>query len=900
MARRKTAKPDARPTGTGEGEGWEDFERKREWFLRSRGVGDEQSRSQLRLAAIAQVDLARLSPVPSWPAPLKADFDLTGAPGGDIAVAEVAADGALAAPLVVTLAGDAADGLLRVRTRVPKSVDAKSIRLFRHEPRKGSWRLVADSGFDAAAGAAWGRIRLPGVYAPFGLAAGQLGTKLAAAADEDMDSPEPPARQLAFELARARDAAPPEDFEFPDAPAPGPGLVTARGPRPPEIGWWKLGPRNINGRIKSLAIHPNNRNYLLAGAANGGVWRSTDAGASWNARWFGQLSMAIGSIAFAPSNPNRVYAATGEDVGGWNPAYGGAGVYRSNNAGTSWTLCDAGPGDRCSKLVIHPTLHDTVYVASDSGLWKSMTGGMGVGNWVRQKTGHITDVLIDPDFPQTLYCAQWNTGLFKSTDGGDSWNPCNGADDGVNVALPTGNDAEWPKLAMGFRGNHKTKYIVAKLGLESGQIYYSVNGATNWLKIPGTHNPVRYNEWTNMISVHPTHSKKMIAGSVNMSRTINRFTWNPTTGTHSDHHQIVYDPVDPNIVYVATDGGVYRSDNGGRDWVLRSHGMTATQLYGLGVSQSGSLVIGCGTQDQGIIGLQGGSELDWFDYHAGNEGGFFVVDPSNNSTLYCCPWSHDLRRSTNGGASWTDIRNGMSQTVDGVESPLAKVSHLAVRPDNSNSLIAGGKIVMKDADDNVIFTKTSIYRSLDQGNSWMSRKITEGDVSRVAFAPSDGKRSYAATSTGNFYRAKKTTYEWIKAHTPANKPSNDYITGIGVSWTNPDRVYISLGGYGGTRVARSEDAGSNWVSASGTGTGALPGIPINSVAVDSRADDVVYAATDIGVFRTLDAGASWHDFNDGWAWQDVPRIVVTELQFRRVDFSLYASTIGRGVYRRRV
>ena len=180
----------------------------------------------------------------------------------------------------------------------------------------------------------------------------------------------------------------------------------------------------------------------------------------------------------------------------------------------------------------------------------------------------------------------------------------------------------------------------------------------------------------------------------------------------------------------------------------------------------------------------------------------------------------------------------------------------------------------------------------------MARKITEGDVSRVAFAPSDGRRCYAATSTGNFYRAKKTTYEWIKAHTPANRPAAAYITGIAVSRSNIERVYISFGGYANPRVMRSTDGGSHWADRSGTGVGALPATPVNTIVVDRDNDDVVYLGTDIGIFRTQDSGVSWHDFNDGWAWQDVPRIIVTELVLRRANNTLYASTIGRGVYRR--
>lgn len=151
------------------------------------------------------------------------------------------------------------------------------------------------------------------------------------------------------------------------------------------------------------------------------------------------------------------------------------------------------------------------------------------------------------------------------------------------------------------------------------------------------------------------------------------------------------------------------------------------------------------------------------------------------------------------------------------------------------------------------------------GSRGSARKFTEDDVSRVAFAPSDGRRCYAATSTGNFYRAKKTTHQWIKAHTPENRPSANYITGIAVSRSDMELVYVLFGGCASPRAMRSTDGGSHWVDRCGAGMGALPAIPVNTIVVDRDNDDVVYIGTDIGIFRTQDAGLSWHDFNDGLA-----------------------------------
>ena len=290
---------------------------------------------------------------------------------------------------------------------------------------------------------------------------------------------------------------------------------------------------------------------------------------------------------------------------------------------------------------------------------------------------------------------------------------------------------------MGQGGTAGTRFIAAKMGLDSGRVFLSTTAGDNWVMVPDVVQPAGYNEWTNMISVHPRFSNRILAGAVGLSRTTSSFTFDPTSGTHSDHHQVVYDPVDPTTCYVATDGGVYRSLDGGATWALHSRGMTATQFYSVGVSQTSPLVLGGATQDQGVLKLRPGSELDWDDVHAGNEGGFFIVDPNDSRTIYTTPWSNNLRRSTDTGATWTDIRNGMTTTFNGATVGPATVRHLAVRFGLSSHLIAGGSIVVRDANDNEIFHQSRVYLSLTRGDAWVGRELTDGDVNRVAFSPAE-------------------------------------------------------------------------------------------------------------------------------------------------------------------
>ncbi len=937
---RRAAAVDARRTGIDEREGWEDFSQKRDWFLSGRAIADGRSRTEARLTAIVHADaMGHVSLDALDPAgpPLRTGARVV-ATGRRAITPRPATRRLPRAPLlaraVTALPLRATDATLQVAVpaAAAATVDPASIRMFRFEPASSTWQLIPRSGFSVEGGYAWARVHRDGVYAPIGLpmdraelaglirtfnaradlreaaARGRAAGARAVAALLRGGGARASRNRVTGDLvARLRQRIDLPEWELLAElePPPRPGYARhQRGLVAPALGplaarlvardWWKLGPRNFNGRIKSLAIRPNQRNVLYAGAANGGVWITVDGGAEWNALWFRQPSMAIGAIAVAPSNPMIVYAATGEDTPGWGPSYGGAGVFRTSNGGAAWAMCAAGPGARSNKVLVHPTNPDVVYVATDTGLWKSIDGG---ASWANRRPGHVTDALLDPTAPETLYVGAQNDGVYRSTDGGATWVPRQGTTGGFFTALPWGAAAEWVKLSMGQGGSVGTRFIAAKMGPDSGRVFLSTTAGDNWVMVPDVVQPAGYNEWTNVISVHPRFSNRILAGAVGLSRTVTSYTFDPTSGTHSDHHQVVYDPVDPTICYVATDGGVYRSTDGGATWALRSRAMTATQFYSVGVSQTLPLVVGGATQDQGVLKLRANSDLDWDDVRAGNEGGFFVVDPNDSRTIYTTPWSHNLRRSTDGGATWTDIRNGMMGTFNGAQVGPATVRHLAVRFGLSSHLVAGGSIVIRDANDVELFHQSRMYLSLTKGDAWVGRELTDGDVNRVAFSAADPLMCYAVTSRGNVYKSSG-GWTWRLAHAPANRPSPAYITGLALSWTDADVLYICLGGFGGPRVMRSDDAGAHWTDRSGSPGDNLPAVPTTSIAVSPVSDDVAYVSTDIGVFRTQDGGATWQDFNDGWLWQDVPRIIVTELALRRSSRTLFASTLGRGVYRR--
>jgi hypothetical protein len=678
----------------------------------------------------------------------------------------------------------------------------------------------------------------------------------------------------------------------------------------PPRDWISVGPDNFSGRIKSLAIDPTNRNVLYAGAADGGVWKSTNAGWTWTALMFTESAMAIGAIAVAPSNSNVIYAATGEDTGIWNPSYPGNGVYRSVDAGSNWTLLGSvkiGSGlvkkyTRCTKVLVHPGSPNHVFVASATGLWRS-TNAMSGDDWSLVLPGHMCDALWDPVQTNRVWAAIWNDGVWQSNDGGDNWNRCGQGTpvtkDGQTFlvgALPSGADAGWIKLAQGRDGAGGTDFLAAKLGKNSGDVYRCRDAGVTWDLVAQELDDTDYNEWTTIIAIHPKNHDIMFAGGAKLLRTTDGKTFKLTRRTHDDHHQLVFDPLDPNICYVATDGGVFRSTDAGATWIERSSRLVATQFYSVGIGQQ-AFLLGGATQDQGILAYDYGTT--WRDTLAGNEGGFFVVDPNNSANVYACPWDHGLRRSRDGGFTWKNIGTGLFNAVFQGHGPTkdkafagSDIPHLAVQPGDSNHLIV------------IIFFKlrgSFVCSSTDQGTSWNITLDLPAGGTRVAFAPSDGNRVYVATDDGRVFRGQGRGFrrQWSWSEPNTNKPTSQRITALAVDWNNPDIVWIGCGGLDGPRVMRSADGGTTWATATGSNWHWLPPrVPANALVIDQHNPDRVYVACDVGVYRTSDRGQSWEKFNDGYLGYDVPQVIVTDLALRLLTNTLYASTMGRGVYKR--
>ncbi len=317
------------------------------------------------------------------------------------------------------------------------------------------------------------------------------------------------------------------------------------------------GPDSFGGQVKSLAIDPSNGDLLYAGAANGGVWKSRDGGSVWTSLWTFQGSMAVGSIAIAPSAPNTIYTATGEDTPKLGGSYGGVGIYKSTDEGSTWVLkSDGSVGTLCTRIIVHPANPNIVYLASELGVYKTIDGG---GVWKRVLSGHASDLVMAHDRPDILYAGLWNDGLYKSADGGGSW--VRNTRDVAGLPFPTGNAAGWIKLAIGQSGPQGSDFVIAKLGENGGYTFATFNGGVSWGLAGGSEAAVlpnggEYDTWTSMVAIHPRNDRRLYLGGVSLQYSDDRFFFHQTKGTHDYQHHIVFNPGNEAICFCCCDGGV--------------------------------------------------------------------------------------------------------------------------------------------------------------------------------------------------------------------------------------------------------------------------------------------------------------------------------------------------------
>ena len=658
--------------------------------------------------------------------------------------------------------------------------------------------------------------------------------------------------------------------------------------------WESIGPNNVGGRTLALAINPERPETVWAASAGGGLWRSYTGGtgAAWERVPTGFGVTAASAVVIAPGDTSTLYLGTGEvyrygeSTGGvvYRPTRGsyGMGILKSTDGGATWasSLDWSRNQERGIQMLrIDPSDDATVWAATTEGIYVTRDAG---ATWdLSLDVVMGTDVTVNPDDPDDILAVCGNQtspdyGFYRTTDGGDTWAQ-------VTEGLP----ASYIGKVLLSRHPTEMETIYASIGdgiFSSGgtQTYLvrTTDGGDTWETVT-TFDYARFQGWfAHYVGVNPLDPDVLYLGGVNMFRSNgegqNITELNPI---HADNHAVAFHPTDADIVYFAGDGGVYRTTDGGNTIQNLEFGLRTAQFYnGTSVSADGGYMLG-GLQDNGTVRTELGD--DW-EHVFGGDGTWTAIDPSNADFAYASSQNLNLRRSSDGGFSFST----------GIAPPSAPatafVAPYAVAPSEPSTLYAGRSIVYKSLNRGGTWIATNGGDEVDpNGNPPLALSVspTNADVVYVATAPllrdptdNPGPPRLFVTRDGGD--------EWTDI--TLGLPDR-FVIDIAVHPTDDMQAWVTMGGFGTSHVFKTDDSGATWTDV----TGPLPDAPTNAVAFDPIAPDTVFVGNDVGVFVTNDAGATWEAFSDG-----LPGAVLVMDLVAAGDRTLRVATHGNGIYSR--
>jgi hypothetical protein len=717
--------------------------------------------------------------------------------------------------------------------------------------------------------------------------------------------------------------------------------------------WFWLGPGNVGGRIRSIVIDPNNPLRLWAGSVSGGIWRSTNAGNTWQPVNDFMANLAVTAMVIDPSNTSNMYAATGEGFGNGDALQGG-GIFQSTDSGTTWNLmastdpaaspvppppCNVIGSAPCPTfwqfinrlaMATQPNGSLVILAATNAGIARTIDNGV---NWTQVTATAATDVDFDPGnglnaiageltqcpTPPGPPCA---ASVQRTTDGGISWNAVTFNPQIVNGGTPAANG----RVELAYAPS-SSNIIYASVNQNQGDVYRSIDSGQNFNQVDDigavTNTLGTVGWYANALWVNPRDPNFILVGGVNLYQSGDGGATFALKGdaftdasVHVDHHVFAVNPTfDDNAdksVYFGNDGGVYRVDdirNFSRTtgWTERNNSLGITQFYGGAVTPTG--VIFGGAQDNGSIRVSPNSSIDppydpetWAEIF-GSDGGYVAADPTDANYLYAEMQNLGIVRSNDGGATASFIycasppspttggpcpSGGITDAFGG-SNRTNFIAPFILDPNNANTLLAGG---------------ASLWRSVDvkSAANWAAIKApSAAPISAIAVANGNSDFIVVGHNDGQIFLSQDGTSPnpgW-NSITPPVLPAPApnfarFVTRIAIDTSrSPFWIYATLGGFNNNNVIRTEDLGTTWVDVSGNGLTSLPSVPVRSILINPAVPNTLYVGTEVGIFASDDAGATWELPQGGPA-----NVSVDELFWFAGD--IVAATHGRGMYKTHV
>ncbi len=691
--------------------------------------------------------------------------------------------------------------------------------------------------------------------------------------------------------------------------------------------WAPLGPSpiaegstNANGLVSSIAVHPTNLNIIYIGTVGGGVWRTQNGGVSWTPIFDRQLALGAGepaAIAIDPNSPDTVYVGTSGRFAPQPPA----GLFKSTDGGASWVQLGSGyPAGNTGNatqffnqsidaIIVDPAASNVIYLACSRGLFRSTDSGQ---NWTPGSNGFgdARTMVLDTSTPanaRILYAGIAGRGAFRSNDGGQNWTqvlsgstPVVAAAIGASprgfnkvvVALapptqPVPNPAGVQVLYVSLEGTGGAPDPVG--------LFMSTNQGGAWVQQTATGMPTRsQGGYSFHMAVDPGSPGDGINdiiyfGCVGQAKSTNSGnSFAGMSGLHADTHSWAFIPQPnpiPSVVFCGNDGGIDKSTDGGATWVtLNSGGLQTGLFYNIDIKPdaTGSVTVGA-LQDNEIETTAGAAGLGWVATEGG-DGWDVAYDAAVPGQVYGSSgfWSPApctrVHRSTNDGKNFSTEITPWGTTTDGG----CYLAGVTTDPSTGNIVYVSGS--------------QNLWQSRDGGNTW--RLLSPFNAAgNVDVARANG--NYVVIAVGNQVFVSTNALAATVgppsgvtfANITRNLPSRNVARAV-FDPTDPTTIYAVLGGFNGGGAGQQGHVFRTTVSASGwTDISPALDVPFNAIALDgSETPSTIYAGTDFGVLRSVDAGQSWSVLDD----IHFPRVPVLDLIY--LDGNLRAATYGRGAF----
>lgn len=689
--------------------------------------------------------------------------------------------------------------------------------------------------------------------------------------------------------------------------------------------WRSIGPAFTSGRISDFAVNPNNHSEWFVAVASGHVWKTINNGTTFEPVFDGQKSYSIGVVVIDPTNTNVVWVGTGENNHQRALGYGD-GVYKSCDGGKSWKNMGLKESRQIGAIVINPKNSDIVYVAAegsvwgpggDRGLYKTTDGGK---NWkkvleISENTG-VNNIVMDPRNPDVMYASSEQrrrhvftkigggpeTAIYKSTDGGETWNK-------LKSGLP-GADMGGIGLAIS-PVNPDYVYAIIEAADDAGGFYRSTNRGASWQKMSShTAQGQYYNEiYCDPLDVDKVYS----AETVSQVTEDGGKTWKSVGNNkrHVDDHAFWIDPTDTRHIFIGGDGGIYESFDGGKEYIFKSN-LPVTQFYRVQVDNSTPFyyVYG-GTQDNNSMGgpsrsISGSGVVsdEWFPTNGG-DGFWSQIDPLDPNIVYAESQYGGMVRFDRKSQEAVDIR------------PEPRKGELTYRWNWNTPLI-----LSPHSNTRLYCAANKVFRSDDRGSTWQvisedltaqidrntwpvmgkywSRDAVAKDKSTSLYgtivsmdeSPVKADLLYVGTDDGLIQVTTDAGKTWSKTDKFPGLPENTYVSDLMASRFDENVVYASFDNIlrddFKPYIYKSSDKGKTWTSIAAN----LPNNEtVHSIQQDFVNPDLLFVGTEFSFYFSNDGGKIWVQLKNG-----MPSVPVRDIAIQKRESDLALATFGRGFY----